>query len=215
MTGGKRCFDNYVNPQNRTSSYRIERLKSKVIYSNAKANAASGGGPIVKANGSVYNGPVYVNSSKCLAYVDSYANFLSATKGKYYCTPDLSNTEFIDYDIYQGSTIVFDMSGVNVTDTSYNAGNYNEALYPIPSIRDASGFYNNEWPGIVTDPCGQLFGGICQTIGDFTNPTVGSVDICGNVVLSDGSTVVSQYAKQNRQTLDLPNFVFPGPLKFV
>lgn len=201
VTTASRCFDNFYSKKNRDASSRIEKLRAKTIYGNMKSVAVTNG-PLTKGNGEKYYGTLYINpESKCLVHADSYYDWLAATKGKYYCTPNLSNSLYINYELYQGTALIFDQSGANVTNTSLEADNLNKVMYPVPARFDASGNQSLDWDGIVVDPSYQLFGNYCATV-PFMKPNseFASVDLCGNFT--------------TRRPV-LPNFVFPGPLKFV
>lgn len=200
-TPAPRCFDNFYSKKNRDASSRIETLRAKTIYSNVKSVGATNG-PLTKGSGEKYYGTLYINpDSKCLVHADSYYDWLAAAKGKYYCTPDLSNSLYINYESYQASALVFDQSGANVTNTSISASNLNKVMYPPPERFDASGNQNLQWDGIVVDPSYQLFGNYCEEVPFMhPNPDYASVDLCGNLT--------------TRPPV-LPNFVFPAPLKFV
>ena len=201
VTTNLRCFDNFYSKKNRDASSRIENLRAKTIYGNMKSVAATNG-PITKGSGEKYFGSLYINpDSKCLVHADSYYDWLAAAKGKYYCTPDLSNSLYINYESYQASALVFDQSGANVTNTSLEANDLNKVMYPVPARIDASGNQSLSWDGIVVDPSYQLFGNYCAEV-PFIDPNseFASVDLCGNLT--------------TRRPV-LPNFVFPAPLKFV
>lgn len=213
MPAALRCFDNFYSKKNRNADSFIEKRKAQAIYGNMKSVAATGG-PQVKQTGGVYYGQLYINgSTQCLVHADSYDTWLSATKGKYYCTPDLSNSFVLNYDSYQGSLLVSDQSNCNVTDTGYGNGEYNTVVYPPPERLDASGNVNPAWDGIITDPSGILFGNKCVVV-PFMHPECGSVDLCGQILTAPNTYAASQYAQQVRKQQDLPNFVFPGPLRF-
>lgn len=196
-----RCFDNFYSKKNRDASSRIENLRAKTIYGNMKS-VASTSGPLPKLSGEKYYGPLFINpDSKCLVHADSYYDWLAAAKGKYLCTPDLSNSLYINYESYQASALVFDQSGANVSNTSIQDNNLNKIMFPAPARFDPSGNHNLDWDGIVVDPSNQLFGNYCAEV-PFMKPN----SVFASVDLSSSLTT--------REPV-LPNFVFPAPLKFV
>jgi hypothetical protein len=195
-----RSHNHFPTKADRSGSGRVARLKAKTLYNNM-VGVANTNGPVKKGDDSYFYGPLYINPvSKCLVHAADYATFLSVTKGKYYCTPDLSNSVFLTNESVQGAALTYDQSGANVTDLSLNSGTFNKVSYPLPSALDASGHQSSGWDGMVSDPSYQLFGNFCAPVPFMQpDPAYASIDICGNLLISKP---------------ELPNFVFPGPLKF-
>lgn len=191
-------FDRFYSKRNRDANGVIARKKAQTLFSNVTQTLMEGG---VKPKGpdALYYGTLYVNpDSRCLVHADSYSDWLSAAKGKEYCSTDVSDSVPYYQESYQGSGLIADQSGVNVTDTVYGAGNFNKVIYPPPQRYDASGNTNSNWEGIITDPCGQLFGPNCYKV-PFSNLDKGAGSYDFDLSVENITTTISF-------TLQYPSF---------
>jgi len=219
-----RCWNNFPSKLNRDSSYLTQKIKSKSIYGYMK-NVAITNGPLPKSscNCKYYGGLYLNNKTKCLVHADSYSLFLDVTKGKYYCSQDLSSSLMpIDRELYQGTILQSDYTDVNVVvPKEWIDSSFNYVIWPPPSF-SFTGDFNLEFPGAFTDPCGQIFYSSCDVVPWFTRQ-YGSVDISYSYISSinksvdpSGVPVVvpSQYAILNAKSNELTCFKFPRCLQF-
>ena len=193
-----RCFQTPQQPLN--SSEQTSQRKSKMLY-NATRNMAEDG-LIKKKTGGYYTGPVYINyDTGCLVHTDSHELLLEVTKGKYLCKNpcDASlNTQNWNGGQFYGNIMVTDFSGQVVTDTSANAGNTNQFVYPQPSIGDSN------YPGIVVDPSSQLFYDRCK----------GQLGYHKNITIDNSTTTKEQLYKKIQQKKQLYGFHYPTKFAF-
>lgn len=213
-----RAFNNFPSNLNRDSSYFTQKIKSKTIYGYMNGIAKTNG-PLPKSSCNCkYYGGLYINNNtKCLVHADNYELLLDVTKGQYYCS-DISNSRVpLDREIYQGTLYVSDYTNVNVTLPQEGIdSSYNYAIWPPPifSYDDKSQL---QFPGVFTDPCGQIFYSSCSPVPWFDR-TFGSVDISYSYIdtINSGTPVVvpSQYAALSNINQDLLCFKFPKCLQF-
>lgn len=193
-------FDKYYQHSNRNSSNRIEKLKAATIYAGAKSNVSTG----YAAKGpekNIYNGGVYANPiTKCVIHTDSYGKLLNLTKGESECKPNIGAPIYLDYGIYNGSTLEANMVNTVVTNTALNHVNYNEVEYPAPQ-QTISSVNNLNYPGMVVDPRGQIFGNKCAPV-PYMKPS-------GDPPTFINPSNASLFEKQIAEQREYPNFAFP------
>ena len=168
---------------------------------NATRNKAESG-LVKKKTGGYYTGPVYINyNTGCLVHTDSHELLLEVTKGKYLCNNSCDaslNTQNWNGGQFYGNIMVTDFSGQVVTDTSANAGNTNQFVYPVPSIGDS------KYPGIVVDPSSQLFYDRCK----------GQLGYHKNITIDNSTIAKEQLYKKIQQKKQLYGFHYPTKFAF-
>lgn len=183
-----RCFNTYNNSIQTASDY-MASLRQNTIYTDVATNIENGSGNPVKKDGYQYNDnfgtiPLTIsNKYGCLVNAKSYDLLLDVTKGMMIHNTDLgfnsnvlNNNEAWDGNFF---SVEYANKGVNVVvDTSYNAGNTNEIIFPQPiSAHDADLSFNNAYPGVIVDPCYNIFYNPCLlSYNDGKNPWIRLVD---------------------------------------
>ena len=196
-----RCFNSSNNTIQTASDYSLA-LKQKTIYSNVAQNMSLvGNANPQKKNGFLYNNNFGVvpltthTSAGCLINSQSYDLLLNVTKWQslYDAQNNIINGfssigEPINSDIndsWAGNlfSINYSNKDINVVvDTSYNAGNSNEIIYPQPiTSHDADVSFNNSYPGVIVDPSYLIFYNPClSSFNSRKNPWLHLVNVTFN-----------------------------------
>jgi hypothetical protein len=182
-----RCFNTSNNTIQTASDYSTA-LKQKTLYSNVAQNMSLvGNANPTKNNGFLYNnnfGVVSLSTNMmagCLINSQSYDLLLNVTKGQSLYNADnglSTNNQINTNESWAGNLFSMNYSAKNVkvvVDTSYNAGNTNEIIYPQP-IADLT--FNNSYPGVIVDPSYLLFYNPCLNEGK--TPWLPLVDVSFN-----------------------------------
>jgi len=158
----EKCFSN-SNDSNKSSCDYTKKIKQKTIYNNIVKQVQSQTN-FIKSNGVNYNQNFGLHNN-CLAFAKSYDLLLDVTKGKYYSQsvedPAWTSNEAWSAGLY---SVNYSANGVNaVVDTSYNAGNANQDIFPMTQSAELADIsWNGIYPGVRIDPSYNIFYNECE-----------------------------------------------------
>jgi surface protein len=186
-----RCFDTYNLTQS-TSSDRTTDVKRKTIFTEYQTIAIGNvnfqkgltegvipPGYLKKSNGAYYYGPVYVTTddvavNNCLIGAKNYELLYDVLFGAQPSPDEISNA-VVSYDgaAWQGNILKTNFNDIsnsligpailNIPDGSMNKMNYEARQDFIPKYNDTDGSPPNDFPGMISDPCYNIFYPRCST----------------------------------------------------
>ena len=190
-----RCFTTSNKTIQNASDYSTS-IKQQTIFKDVAQNMIqSNTANPQKKDGNYYNNNFGVipmtntNTNGCLVNAKNYELLLDVTKGQslYNTNNEINtaNTYLHKNDAWTGNlfSVNYSEKGVNVVvDTSYNAGNTNEIIFPQSiTAHDADLSFNNSYPGVIVDPSYDIFYNSCLTsFNDGKNPWLRLVDVSFN-----------------------------------
>jgi hypothetical protein len=199
----EKCFSN-SNDSNKSSCDYTKKIKQKTIYNNIVTQLQSQTN-FIKSNGVNYNQNFGLHNN-CLAFAKSYDLLLDVTKGKYYSQPTVdpawTSNESWSAGLY---SVNYSANGVNaVVDTSYNAGNANQDIFPMTQSAELADIsWNGLYPGVRIDPSYNIFYNECENQNYWRDKLVN---------MSFDNT---NYYKQNKQKSEqLYGMAYPGNVSF-
>jgi hypothetical protein len=197
----EKCFSN-SNDSNKSSSDYIKTTKQKTIYTDI-ANQIQNN--FIKSNGVNYNKNFGLHNN-CLAFAKSYDLLLDVTKGKYYSQP-IIDPDWVSNESWSSVlySVNYSANGVNaVVDTSYNAGNANQIVFPMTQSAELADIsWNGLYPGVRIDPSYNIFYNECENQNYWRDKLVD---------MSFNNTNYSIQSKQ--QSEQLYGMVYPGNVSF-
>jgi hypothetical protein len=199
----EKCFSN-SNDSNKSSCDYTKKIKQKTIYNNIVKQVQSQTN-FIKSNGVNYNQNFGLHNN-CLAFAKSYDLLLDVTKGKYYSQPTVdpawTSNEAWSAGLY---SVNYSANGVNaVVDTSYNAGNANQDIFPMTQPAELADIsWNGLYPGVRIDPSYNIFYNECENQNYWRDKLV------------DMSFDNTNYYKQNKQKSEqLYGMAYPANVTF-
>jgi len=199
----EKCFSN-SNDSNKSSCDYTKKIKQKTIYNNIVTQLQSQTN-FIKSNGVNYNQNFGLHNN-CLAFAKSYDLLLDVTKGKYYSQsvedPAWTSNEAWSAGLY---SVNYSANGVNaVVDTSYNAGNANQDIFPMTQPAELADIsWNGLYPGVRIDPSYNIFYNECENQNYWRDKLV------------DMSFDNTNYYKQNKQKSEqLYGMAYPANVTF-
>ena len=157
-----RCFSN-PNDSNTSSSDYTKQTKQQTIFTDV-VNQVQTQTNFIKSNGVNYNENFGLHN-QCLAFAKSYELLLDVTKGKYYTVPT-QDPKWVSNEAWSAGLYSVDYSAnqVNtVVDTSYNAGNGNQIIFPMTQPAELADLsWNGLYPGVRVDPSYNIFYNQCK-----------------------------------------------------
>jgi hypothetical protein len=199
----EKCFSN-SNDSNKSSCDYTKKIKQKTIYNNIVKQVQSQTN-FIKSNGVNYNQNFGLHNN-CLAFAKSYDLLLDVTKGKYYSQPTVdpawTSNEAWSAGLY---SVNYSANGVNaVVDTSYNAGNANQDIFPMTQPAELADIsWNGLYPGVRIDPSYNIFYNECENQNYWRDKLV------------DMSFNTTNYYKQNKQKSEqLYGMAYPANVTF-
>jgi len=154
-----KCFSNSNKCE--TSSDYTKINKQKTIFKDVVNQVQNN---FIKSNGVNYN-KNFVLHNNCLAFSKSYELLLDVTKGRHYNVP-VTDLDWVSNESWSAGlySVNYSANGVNaVVDTSYNAGNANEIIFPMTQSADLADIsWNGLYPGVRIDPSYNIFYNKCK-----------------------------------------------------
>lgn len=198
-----RCFSNPT--ESNSSSDYTRSTKQKTIFKDV-VNQVQGQTNFIKNNGVNYNENFGLHN-QCLAFAKSYDLLLDVTKGKYYSNP-VEDPNWVSNESWSAGLYSVDYStnGVNVVvDTSYNAGNANNIIFPMTQSAELADIsWNGLYPGVRVDPSYNIFYNDCKDQNYWREKLV------------DMSFNNTNYYKQNKQQSEqLYGMYYPANVTFI
>ena len=195
-----RCFSTSTKAD--SASDYTKSIKQKTIFTDiVKQNQNN----FIKSNGVNYNENFRL-TNQSLTFTKSYDLLLDITKGKYYCDP-VNDPNWVSNEVWSSNlySVNYSANGVNVVvDTSYNAGNSNEIIFPMTQSADIADIsWNGVYPGVIVDPSYNIFYNTCNDQNNWRKKLV------------DMSFNTTNYYKQGKQKSEqLYGMCYPGKLLF-
>jgi hypothetical protein len=196
-----RCFSNPNKYE--TSSDRTKQTKQKTIFKDIVNQVQTN---FIKSNGVKYNENFGLHN-QCLAFAKSYDLLLDVTKGKYYTKP-VEDSNWTSNEAWSAGLYSVDYSANNVktvVDTSYNAGNSNQIIFPMTQPAELADIsWNGLYPGVRVDPSYNIFYNECDNENYWREKLV------------DMSFNTTNYSIQSKQQSEkLYGMVYPGNVTFI
>ena len=153
-----RCFSN-PSEDNSSSDY-ILRKKQKTIYTDVLKQYPNN---FIKHNGLNYTENFGLNG-RCLGFAKSYDLLTDIKRGN--CSNSSNIPALNSYEAWSGSlySVNYSANNVNtVVDTSYNAGNGNQIIFPMTQPAELADIsWNGLYPGVIIDPSYLIFDPECM-----------------------------------------------------
>jgi photosystem II stability/assembly factor-like uncharacterized protein len=153
-----RCFSN-PSDDNSSSDY-ILRKKQKTIYTDVLKQYPNN---FIKHNGLNYT-ENFVLNGRCLGFAKSYELLTDIKRGN--CSNSSNIPNLNSYEAWSGSlySVNYSANNVNtVVDTSYNAGNGNQIIFPMTQPAELADIsWNGLYPGVIIDPSYLIFDPECM-----------------------------------------------------
>jgi uncharacterized membrane protein len=153
-----RCFSN-PSDDNSSSDYML-RKKQKTIYTDVLKQYPNN---FIKHNGLNYTENFGLNG-RCLGFAKSYELLTDIKRGN--CSNSSNIPNLNSYEAWSGSlySVNYSANNVNtVVDTSYNAGNGNQIIFPMTQPAELADIsWNGLYPGVIIDPSYLIFDQECM-----------------------------------------------------
>ena len=190
-----RCFDTY-NLNNYSSSDYIKRRRRNTIFTEAQTIAIGNSsyqngitsnsippGYLKKTDGSLYYGPVYVSTkspdlNNCLVSARNYELLYDVLFGATPSPSDINGTDVnLTSSSWEGNVSKITFTPLSNTgpalsaipDFSYDMIEYASRQDFFPSYDDPAGNPSTKYPGIVIDPCYNIFYDSCTATSNPNN----------------------------------------------
>jgi hypothetical protein len=157
MKKGSRCFSN-PSDDNSSSDYILTK-KQTTIYADVLKQYPNN---FIKHNGVNYNENFTLNG-RCLGFSKSYELLTDIKRGRCFNSSDIPTLN--SYEAWSGSlySVNYSANSVNnVVDTSYNANNRNQIIFPMTQPAELADIsWNGLYPGVTVDPSSVIFSPTC------------------------------------------------------
>jgi hypothetical protein len=154
-----KCFSNSNKCESSSDYTKIN--KQKTIFNDVVNQVQTN---FIKSNNVNYN-ENFVLHNNCLAFSKSYELLLDVTKGRHYAAP-VTDPDWVSNEAWSAGlySINYSANGVNVVvDTSYNAGNANQIIFPMTQLAEIADIsWNGFYPGVRVDPSYNIFYNQCK-----------------------------------------------------